>query len=73
MKTYFIAGYTVLPETEKRTDFWRVVNIDDKISAHELIDSVIEEVTENEINLYWSERRADWVRGKATITGFNLL
>jgi len=70
MKTYFIAGYSIFPSTQQRTDFWRVMNIDDKTSPHELLDSVIEEMEASDANLYHTHLRYK-ARGEIVITTFN--
>lgn len=70
MKTYFIAGHSDFPLVGKRWEFWRVMNIDDKINPQDLITDVVKQLEESKENIRYISHGPPVV-GELTITAFN--
>jgi hypothetical protein len=70
MTTYFIAGYSRFPDGNQ-WNFWRVVNMNDKLTPQEVITMFYDEF-EKDSNNYRKHPMSSWTdKGDVIITAFN--
>lgn len=73
MKTYFVAGYSRFYGGTPDRPFWRVMNIDDKVIAHELLEEVVSDARNHPRNFIYRDGSIHPFTevGDVIITAFN--